>query len=196
MDRRSVIQSLLSLVAALRYGWVRLRAQPAQAPTLSSAHLATLRAVAAAVLPAALGRDGVENVVERFRRWHHEYRAGADMDHGYGFTRLRSTPPAPGAGYGVQLEALERAARGRGRPFAKLDSAMKRALIESAVEAANVGELPPRPNGRHVATDLMGFYFFSTDANDLCYGAAIGRDRCRALEGSGERPEPFQPRAD
>jgi hypothetical protein len=34
----------------------------------------------------------------------------------------------------------------------------------------------------------MSFYFRGSDANDLCYRAAIGRDKCRGLAGSQNPP--------
>lgn len=190
MNRRSLLQALIFLAGALKHGRVRLRAQ-AGAPSLTTGQLATLHAMATVVLPTALGRRGVADLVDRFVGWLHDYRPGAEMDHGYGFTRMRTTPVSPVASSVTQLDALDRAARARGRPFVDLDADSKRLLIETAVAAANVAELPQRPNGRHVATDLMGFYFFSSEANDLCYDAAIGRDTCRSLDGSSERPVPL-----
>jgi hypothetical protein len=40
----------------------------------------------------------------------------------------------------------------------------------------------------------MAFYFRSSDANDLCYRAAIGRDLCRGLDGSEQAPPPLKGR--
>jgi hypothetical protein len=48
--------------------------------------------------------------------------------------------------------------------------------------------LPRTPDGKHVASDLMAFYFNSSEANDLCYRAHIGRDECRGLAGSDREP--------
>jgi hypothetical protein len=55
--------------------------------------------------------------------------------------------------------------------------------------AAKLEDLPERPEGRHVAADLMAFFFRSSEANDLCYRAAIGRDTCRGLVDSDRAPE-------
>ena len=65
--------------------------------------------------------------------------------------------------------------------------------------------LPPRPSLRPGSTrclsvptagtwlsDLLAFFFRSSEANDLCYGAAIGRDHCRGLPGSEEAPAPLK----
>ena len=63
----------------------------------------------------------------------------------------------------------------------------RRAIVEAAILDARVERLPARPTGAHIATDLMGHYFNSSVASDLCYRAAIGRDACRGLPGS-EKP--------
>jgi hypothetical protein len=60
--------------------------------------------------------------------------------------------------------------------------------VEAALEKTKLIDLPRTPDGRHVAADLMAFYFRSSDGNDLCYRAAIGRDQCRGLKGSDNPP--------
>ena len=42
-------------------------------------------------------------------------------------------------------------------------------LLSDALAAAKVTELPGRPTGRHIVSDLMAFYFRSSEANDLAY---------------------------
>jgi hypothetical protein len=175
MKRRTLLQLLLSIVASTA-AKVRLLAQ---APPPSPVDQTRLRAVADIVLPGELGADGRARVVENFLRWLREYRAGADTDHGYGFTRLRRTPPSPAAKYPAQLAALESRAGDR------------RQAIEAAIAEAKIERLPARPDGGHVATDLMAFYFNSIEAADLAYRAAIRRDTCRGLEGSENRPAPL-----
>jgi hypothetical protein len=68
------------------------------------------------------------------------------------------------------------------------DAAATRAAVEAGLAAARVTALPQTPDGRHVASDLMAFYFRSSAANDLCYRAHIGRDECRGLAGSEQEP--------
>ena len=60
--------------------------------------------------------------------------------------------------------------------------------MTEAIAAAKIRDFPGRPNGGHVATDLMAHYFNSPAANDLAYGRAIGRGACRDLDGSDQRP--------
>lgn len=178
MQRRTLIQLLAAGAAWLRYG----PALFAQSPTLTPAHEARLRLVADVVLPGELGAARAD-VVQNFLRWLRNYREGAEMDHGYGFTRLRRTPASPAGRYPAQLTAL-------GASFETLAPAERRRVVESAIAAAKIDHLPPRPTGDHVAVDLMAFYFNSAAANDLAYRAAIGRDQCRGLPGSDKRPEP------
>lgn len=192
MQRRTLLQLLLS--GATAFGArLKLHAQP---PTGgASTQIGTgpvdgarLRVLADSVLPQEIGPDGRAQVVERFLTWIRDYRSDAETDHGYGFPRLRRTPPSPAVKYATQLDALDRAARARGQAFAQTPADDRRTLIEGAIAAAKVERLPARPDGGHVATDLMAFFFHSEDANDLCYRAQIGRDTCRGLAGSDDRP--------
>jgi hypothetical protein len=149
----------------------------------------TLLPIAEVVLPAELGADGRRDATAAFVRWIRNYKEGADTDHGYGNTRIRSTGPSPARNYPAQLNTLDEAARGRGAArFAEAPLDVRRAIVEAALAAAKVERLPSRPTGAHVASDLMGHYFNSPAAEDRCYRAAIGRDSCRGLPGSEMRP--------
>jgi hypothetical protein len=183
MRRRTLLQLLLGLVTALPS---RIKAF-AQLPALDVPDERRLVPIADVVLPSEIGSDGRARVVRSFIRWLQEYRAGADMDHGYGFTRLRRTPASPVAKYGPQFTALDQRAGGQG--FAGLSVDARRVILEETIAAAKIDRLPGRPDGGHIATDLMAFYFNSDEAHDLAYRAAIGRDTCRGLEGSQERPK-------
>lgn len=187
MKRRTLLQLFLSLVAALP-ARVRLLAQ---APSLTAADEARIRAIADVVLPGEIGAEGRSAVVDAFFTWLREYRAGAETDYGYGFTRLRRTPPSPVTKYAAQLDALDRRAAAGGRRFADLSPSERRVLVEEAIAGAKIDRLPGRPDGGHVATDVMAFFFNSIEARDLAYRARIGADTCRGLEGSDNRPEPL-----
>ena len=147
---------------------------------------ATLAAIAEVVLPSEADRAGA---VSAFNSWITNYREGADTDHGYGNTRIRATGPSPARTYPAQIEQLEAAARARGAStFPAAPLAVRRAIIEQAIADAKVERLPARPTGAHIATDLMGHYFASPGAQNLCYRAAIDRDACRGLPGSEKAP--------
>ncbi|MCC7127132.1 MAG: hypothetical protein IT178_19985 [Acidobacteria bacterium] len=161
-------------------------------PTRTGASAATLRAVARVVLPSSLGPAGLNAAVDQFSNWVREYRTGAEMSAGYGITRIRVVPADPSTGHPDHLRALETSAAARGGTFASLDAATQRALVEAALEAAGVDGIPRRPDGRHVATDLMShFFFIAADGQDRLYNAAIMRESCRGLGSSGARPAPL-----
>jgi hypothetical protein len=170
MHRRSLLRWLASI------GPLRAWAQTAGFPGDQGE---TLRAVAAVVLPSELGAGQLEKTVGAFERWVRDYRPGAEMDHGYGFTRLRAKPPSPASTYLRQLQELRLAG----------DADSRRSVVEASLGQAKVIALPQTPDGRHVATDLMAFCFRSSEANDLCYRAHIGRDECRGLAGSDREPK-------
>lgn len=153
--------------------------------------VATLRAVAAVVLPASLGGRRTDQAAQRFVQWVRAYRAGELMDHGYGRTRVRRTPESPRDVYVGQLAKLEAAAAVQGGAFDRLPRDAREALVEAALDEAKVQNLPPRPNGQHVIVDLMTFYFSSSEANDVCYRAHIGRLTCRPLALTFDRPRPL-----
>ena len=75
-----------------------------------------------------------------------------------------------------------------GRPLSKRGLDTRRRLLDAALAKANVRGLPSRPTGQHVASDLMAFYFRSSEANDVCYSAMINREVCRPIEVTIRRP--------
>jgi hypothetical protein len=176
--RRALIQSALGAMA-LRPG--RAGAQAA----FGEPHLDRMRALADAVLPQELGEAGRQRALSQFMDWTRDYRADADGDHGYGDVRVRRLPPSPALKYPAQLDDLDRRAGGA---FAAAPLAERQRVVTEAVTAASVRDLPNRPTGAHVATDLMAHYFNGASANDLAYRRAISRGACRDLDGSEQRP--------
>ncbi|HYT77335.1 MAG TPA: gluconate 2-dehydrogenase subunit 3 family protein [Vicinamibacterales bacterium] len=148
-----------------------------------------LPAIADVVLPSDCDRKAA---VAAFTRWIDNYKEGADTDHGYGTTRVRATGPSPAARYPAQVVALDAAARAQGAStFSAATVEQRRAILEAAIAEAKVQRFSARPTGAHIATDLMGHYFNSSPAADLCYRASIGRDVCRGLPGSENAPPPL-----
>jgi hypothetical protein len=189
MQRRTLLRSALAAFVAEPFARLRARAQDVP---LSAGEIELLTEIAAIVLPSALGRRGAAEAAEQFVGWIRNYRPGADLGHGYGSTRLRVASARPGANYAAQLRAIERDAASRGGPFATRPAEARRAVVESALAGAGIQRLTARPSGAHVVADLMGFYFYSSAAQDLCYGAAIERDACRGLPGSDRPPRAGQ----
>ena len=129
-----------------------------------------------------------------FTAWIANYKEGVDTDHGYGNTRLRATGPSPARNYAAQIAALDAAAKAKGAAgFAAASLEQRRAIVEAVIVEAKIERLPARPAGAHIAADLMGHYFSSAAAQDLCYRAAIGRDACRGLPGSDKKPANLPP---
>lgn len=188
MKRRTLVRLAASAAALLPASRLVALAQDAG---LSASSLATLDAVASAVLPASLGRRGVAGITERFLAWLRGYRQGEVLDHGYGRPEVRRSPVSPASRYAEDLAALERAAQEQGAALARLPADTRRTLIEAALRSVGVEGLPGGPNGKHVVSDLMAFYFQSSEANDHCYRARIGRETCRPLPVVAARPKPL-----
>ncbi len=186
MKRRTLLQWLGSAAASWPLMRVELRADE-----LSPDQVFVLRDVAATVLPSAIGRKGQDQAVDSFLRWIRDYKEGVPLSHGYGEPRLVKSGPSPAPGYATQIAALQAAAKAKGGRFGALPPAARRALLDEAFMAADVRNLPGRPDGKHVVADLMAHYFRSSDANDLCYNARIGRHTYRAIRVTTVRPQPL-----
>jgi hypothetical protein len=186
MKRRTLLQWVASAAAVLPFERIRLLAQPRD---LAPEAVALLRDIAPTVLPSALDAARLAATVDAFVAWTRGYREGVPMTHGYGHPRLQRTGASPVPAYGLQLTALDRAARAKGAQWSALDLDTRRALLDDAFSKAGVRNLPPRPSGQHVVADLMAFYFRSSDANDDCYNALINREVCRPIAITTRRPE-------
>ncbi len=162
-DRRSLIKGFAGSAAAL---WAADESFPQDQQS-------TLKALAFVVLPPSLGRAKTDELALKFVRWVRGYTPGAEMEHGYGFTRIESRPPSPAAGYVEQLRDLARKGVGPDSVAAALK---------------DLKSLPRVPAGVNVVADLMSFYFFSADASDRCYDADIRADACRGFDRVGESP--------
>ena len=144
---------------------------------------ATLRALAEAILPTALGRDGAVRVARDFQRWIDEYRANAELVHGYGTSALRYAPASPRARWADQLARLG------GIGAMSLDA--RRARVREALGDVRTDGMPEVGAAPHVAIALLSFYFGSPAAGDLCHEAQIGREQCRPLATSSRKPLPL-----
>jgi hypothetical protein len=188
MKRRTLLQWIASIAAALPLERIRLLAQPRE---LTPEAIATLHEVAPTVIPASLGSARIRAIADKFAAWAREYREGVPLAHGYGHPRLQRTAASPLPVYIAQLAALDAAARAEGGRWSALDLETRRSLLDRAFAKAGVKALPGRPDGQHVVADLMAFYFRSSEANDFCYSAAIGREICRPIAITTKRPSPL-----
>ena len=182
MRRRGFIQSAAALLA---FPFHSVRAW-GQTTTFPGAREQTLKELAATVLPESLGRKHSDEIAQQFIRWVREYRVGVAMQPGYGFTRIRYKPESPAPKYLTQLDELAKDA------LIPKDLATRREKITALLQTAGVKEMPNIPDGGHIASDLMTFWFHSTEAHDLAYEAKIGKDDCRGLKDSGKEPAPLR----
>ncbi len=213
-DRRTFLKRAAGLVPAIAVGAQGLSAaetevatseaaggEAAGAPGQAPAARTTLddellQAVGEATLPAeALGEDGVRRVVAEFQGWLDGYEPVAELDHPYLNHELRYAPADPGPRWQAQLEALNvEALKRHGFSFVRLDVAGRRSLLERQLRGDSLGRLPNTSRARHVATGLVVYFYSSSEANDLCYRARIGRHECRGLDHLSDPPEPLPER--
>jgi hypothetical protein len=182
---------LASLASAVPLAVVVRRAHAAAVVHLAS-EPATLDALAEAILPSALGRAGMTKEVAAFREWGAGYREGAELNHGYGTSRLRSLGPTPLTKWTTQLDELEARAQSKHqRAFRDLPVADRVALVRAAVEGQKLDRMPGVADASHVSLALLAHFYDSAAATDLCYEAQIGKSTCRPLASSSRKPLPM-----
>jgi len=165
MERRGFFKRTFSAIVALAAPrWAR-----AQSVDRSAVH-----ELAAVVLPQSLGRARTDKIADGFMQWFGDYKPGAEVSSGYGNPRTQVTGPNPSTHYADQMRAL--------------GSPITRESVQKALEDAKVDRIPNRPNGRHIATDLLAYFYGSADGENFLYNAAIKRDECRGLDTSTKRP--------
>ena len=168
----------------------------AHAAAVAELHSApeTLDAIGLAILPTALGDAQIRRIVASFRRWMDGYREGAELLHPYGGSRLTFTGPTPATRWMPQLDALEAASlKTYGAAFFAVGVPERRALVREALSAERSTAMPAPDRANHIAVALLGFFYATPQATDLCYEAAIGRNTCRPLASSPDRPGPRTP---
>lgn len=144
-----------------------------------------LRAVGRAILPTESGPAGVERAVSGFERWLAGYREGAELVHGYGTGELRTTGPSPALRWSGQLQQLAN------QSFLTATADEQRRLVLEALAGMRLGPLLQFDRAPHIAVGLLGFFYASPDATDLCYQAKIGPNTCRPLAQSPRKPLPL-----
>jgi hypothetical protein len=188
ISRRAFLGTLAAAVPAASL--VR-RAHAAAVDDLASSP-STLQAVGEAVLPGELGAAGTTAAVRAFQQWIAGYREEVELLHGYGTSQLEHAGPTPATRWMAQLDALDANARKQGaRSFAALPVAQRRQIVQADLDAIKADRIPPVGRAPHVALALLGHYYGSTEANDRCYQSQIGRQNCRPLATSPQKPLPL-----
>ena len=170
----------------------RAHARAITALATEAAPATTLRALGEVVLPSELGEAGTTRAVESFRRWMSEYREHAELTHAYGSSRIRYTGPTPATRWTAQLDAFDAAARKQfGSSFDSLSLVRREQLVRGAMSDTKVDRMPNVAEADHVAVAMLAHFYATSEANDLCYGVAIGRESCRPLAQSSRKPLPL-----
>lgn len=152
-----------------------------------------LTSLAPLVLPAeALGGE-LAATLDRFRRWRDGFEPVAELDHPYlSSDEIRYGPADPRPLWQAQCVALDDEARKRhGRALGALDRSEQEALLRRQIERTKTdgsATLPEAVRAPHIALALLSWFYSTPEANDLCYGAAIGRHSCRGLPSAVDRP--------
>jgi hypothetical protein len=184
MKRRTLFKTAaLAILSNLvpRFTW-------AQARALSQDNRELIAAIGEVVLPSTLGAHGRAKAVAAFAQWLDGYRAGVPMSYGYGDLRYAVVPPSPLLRYPSQCTRLQELSKAKGSIFTALSPADREAVVEAALLEAKVTKLPERPDGQHIASDLMSHFYNSSDGNDFLFKASIRVSECRGLGASADRP--------
>ncbi len=155
---------------------------------------ALMGALGHSLLPTELGSDNIDRVVDEFQQWLEQYGAEAELNHGYGTTEIDYTPGDPTSRWQEQLDGLNGEAQRRfGASFVDLDVDTRRGIIRPQIADDRLDRLPRPYRARHVAVGLLAYFYASPEATDLCYKAAIGKNKCRPLRRSPDEPISLRP---
>ena len=184
-SRRTFLGWLAAMVPAV--GGIRL---PLRLSGLEKLDDQLLLALSTAILPSEIGADGARRAAESLQKWIAVYRVGAELNHGYGSARIRATEADPSTRWALQLRTLDvDARRAHGASFAAISAEQRRALVRTQLAAERATAIPGDIAGAsHVALALLGSYYGSADATDLCYEVAIAKNACRPLAQVTQRP--------
>ena len=155
---------------------------------------ALMGALGHSLLPTELGSDNIDRVVDEFQQWLEQYGADAELNHGYGTGDIDYTPGDPTSRWQEQLDGLDAAAQRQfGASFVDLDVDARRGIIRQQIADDRLDRLPRAYRARHVAVGLLAYFYASPEATDLCYKAAIGKNKCRPLRRSPDEPISLRP---
>ncbi len=155
---------------------------------------ALMGALGHSLLPTELGSDNIDRVVDEFQQWLEQYGADDELNHGYGTSEIDYTPGDPTSRWQEQLDGLNGEAQRRfGASFVDLDVDTRRGIIRQQIADDRLDRLPRPYRARHVAVGLLAYFYASPEATDLCYKAAIGKNKCRPLRRSPDEPISLRP---
>ena len=197
--RRRFLKQSAALVSSMAGMAASTCAPSSEAPSsVSSAssreiERTTLEALGRIVLPKrVLGDEGVSSVLNGFADWLSGFEAVAERDHPYLWTdEITYGPPDPAPHWRSQLEALELEAKKRyGKRYPELSSEAQRAILQRHLPRDVGPDLPDAGAAPHVAIGILAYFYRTSKANDLGYGAAIEKQTCRGLDTGPDEPAP------
>jgi hypothetical protein len=144
------------------------------------------------VLPrTALGDAGIVRVIGEFVAWLDAFEPVTERDHPYYSPEINYGPPHPGPLWGAQLDALNIEAQQRFETeFPALGEDQRRYILDRQLPTNIPQDLPYAGNAPHVAIGLLSWFYATPEANDLALQAKIGRQSCRGLQSSPDKPAP------
>lgn len=155
---------------------------------------ALMGALGHSLLPTELGSDNIDRVVDEFQQWLEQYSTDAELNHGYGTSEIDYTPGDPTSRWQEQLDGLNAEAQRRfGASFVDLDADVRRGIIRQQIADDRLDRLPRAYRARHIAVGLLAYFYATPEATDLCYKAAIGKNKCRPLRRSPDEPISLRP---
>lgn len=155
---------------------------------------ALIGALGHSLLPTELGSDNIDRVVDEFQQWLELYSTDAELNHGYGTSEIDYTPGDPTSRWQDQLDGLNAEAQRRfGASFVDLDADVRRGIIRQQIADDRLDRLPRAYRARHIAVGLLAYFYATPEATDLCYKAAIGKNKCRPLRRSPDEPISLRP---
>jgi hypothetical protein len=198
-SRRSFIGWISAIGASIGFAPRRssalAAATPEWAPLQDARSQALIAALAQAVLPTELGRDGAARVARDFSRWTAAHRVDAEVLHPYGSADLARTGPLPVAAWHRELAGLDAEARRRfSRGFATLGPDQRAEIVRDSLAHVRLAGMPSALSTQHIAVALLSRFYGSAEATDLCYRARIGREQCRPLINATRQPLPLATR--
>ena len=154
---------------------------------------AVLEALAMLVLPRiALGDAGIKRVTGEFLDWLDAFDPATELNHPYYSAEIDYGPPDPAPLWGAQLRALDIEAQNRfDSGFSQIGQDQQRFILERQLPQNTPEVLPHTGNARHVAVGLIAYFYATAESNDLCLQAKVGRQTCRGLATSPDKPAPL-----
>jgi len=151
---------------------------------------AVLDALGSVVLPVtALGDAGILRVIGEFLAWLDAFEPVTERDHPYYSPDINYGPPHPAPMWSAQLDALNIEAEQRfGTGFPALGEDQKRFVLDRQLPENIPQDLPYAGDAPHVAIGLLAWFYATPEANDLALQAKIGRQSCRGLQSSPDKP--------